>query len=63
MAKPPQATDKSNNSQVTLQSQQWIGPLPPPDTLEHFDRVIPGGAERILRMAESRHRRNSGRDH
>jgi len=37
---------------VIVQAAQWAGPLPPPAALEHFERVIPGGAERILRMAE-----------
>ena len=31
----------------------WSGPLPPPEALQQFDRVIPGGAARILQMAES----------
>jgi uncharacterized membrane protein len=34
-------------------------PVPPPQTLEHYERVLPGAAERIVRMAEEdlRHRR------
>lgn len=38
---------------------QWIGPLPSPEALERFNHVIPGGAERILRMTEgqAKHRR------
>lgn len=28
------------------------GPLPRPDTLKEFENVLPGSAERILRMAE-----------
>ncbi|MBW9248630.1 MAG: DUF2335 domain-containing protein [Acidithiobacillus ferriphilus] len=30
----------------------WTGPLPPPQALQQFDNIIPGGAERILAMAE-----------
>jgi hypothetical protein len=37
----------------SLVSAHWPGPLPPPATLKQFDEVIPGGAERILRMAEA----------
>jgi uncharacterized membrane protein len=33
-------------------AQQWTGPLPPPAALEHFDRVIPNGADRIMKMIE-----------
>jgi uncharacterized membrane protein len=51
-AQAPQTTDKPNQPKITLQAQQWTGPLPPPAALEQFERVIPGGAERILRMAE-----------
>ncbi|MGC9031129.1 MAG: DUF2335 domain-containing protein [Desulfomonilaceae bacterium] len=38
----------------------WYGPLPPPQVLAEFDRVIPGGAERILALAERQaaHRQN-----
>lgn len=34
------------------QSVQFQGPLPPPAILKEYDNVIPGGAERILAMAE-----------
>ena len=39
-------------------SQQYSGPLPPPDILEKFNQIIPNGAERIMVMAEaqSKHR-------
>ena len=33
-------------------SQSWSGPLPPPAALEKFNDIIPGGAARILEMAE-----------
>ena len=33
-------------------SQQWSGPLPPPQALEHFNSIIPQGAERIIGMVE-----------
>ena len=36
----------------------FSGPLPPPEVLEKYNRVIPNAAERILKMAEdqSHHR-------
>jgi uncharacterized membrane protein len=43
--KPPQ-------QQTIVASQQWSGPLPPPDALAKFNEIIPGGAERIVRMVE-----------
>jgi hypothetical protein len=39
--------------QVTsIISAHWSGPLPPPAELEKIDQIIPGGADRLLRMAE-----------
>ena len=35
-----------------LRIAQFRGPLPPPAVLERYDRLLPGAAERILRMAE-----------
>lgn len=58
MAKPPQARSNSQQSSRTKQnhtlavSQEWIGPLPPPDVIERFNAIVPNGAERIFAMAE-----------
>lgn len=30
-----------------------IGPLPDPEALEQYDRIVPNGAERIMQMAEN----------
>lgn len=44
---------------ASLNLSAYVGPLPPPDTLAQYDKILPGAAERILRMAEeqSAHRR------
>lgn len=36
------------------------GPLPPPDILEAYDKVVPNGADRIMSLAErqSQHRQD-----
>jgi hypothetical protein len=34
-------------------SQSWHGPLPPPAALEHFERIVPGAAQRLIDMAEA----------
>jgi uncharacterized membrane protein len=36
-----------------VSSQQWQGPLPPPAALEHFERIVPGSAARLIEMAEA----------
>jgi uncharacterized membrane protein len=44
--------------QPVVQAVEYSGPLPPPAVLQRYDQVVPGAAERILRMAEgqSKHR-------
>lgn len=34
------------------QSSHYSGPLPMPEDLEKYDKVVPGAAERIISMAE-----------
>jgi uncharacterized membrane protein len=47
---------------VTQATTQWSGPLPPPEALQKFEAVIPGGAERILAMAELEQKHRVGRE-
>ena len=35
-----------------LQASLFAGPLPPPEILEQYNRLVPDAAERILKMAE-----------
>ena len=46
---------------VMRRSQSYSGPLPMPEDLEKYDQVVPGAAERIIRMAEKemQHRHES----
>jgi hypothetical protein len=37
---------------ASIIATHWSGPLPPPSELEKIDQIIPGGADRLLRMAE-----------
>ncbi len=45
--------DKIASQQVTGIQVSYSGPLPPPQILEQFDRIVPGGAERIFAQFES----------
>ena len=36
----------------TISAQAWIGPLPDPVTMERYERLAPGAAERFLSMME-----------
>ena len=35
-----------------MKTTTFAGPLPPPETLQGFENVVPGAAERIIIMAE-----------
>jgi uncharacterized membrane protein len=41
-----------------IEASRFQGPLPPPQVLDHYDKIIPGSAERIISMWENqvRHR-------
>jgi len=42
----------SQRTETHIQQQVYRGPLPSPAILKEFDSVVPGCAERIIRMAE-----------
>lgn len=44
----------------TIQQTSFHGPLPPPEMMEGYEAILPGAAERIMKMAEnqSAHRMN-----
>lgn len=45
---------------ILARHESFSGPLPAPVDLEHYEKVLPGAAERIISMAErqSAHRQN-----
>ena len=47
-------------SRVVSIEARWSGPLPPPAALAGYERVVPGSADRILRLTEDqvKHRRD-----
>lgn len=55
---PPQGRQQQSPS-LSASLQFVAGPLPSPDLLRGYDQVSPGGAERIIKMAEDEgnHRR------
>jgi len=54
MNNPSQPNNESPERRLQMVKQElhFSGPLPPPETLEKYENVIPGAAERILSMAE-----------
>lgn len=56
----PQQIQPNNNRIVRERTTvMFSGPLPSPEIIESYERILPGAAERIFKMAEeqSRHRR------
>lgn len=53
--------NKEQHIEKITHVQTWQGSLPPPETIEKYDKIVPGAAERILSMAESemKHRHKS----
>ncbi len=40
-------------AQVEIWGEIFSGPIPPPQTLQAFEKAVPGSADRILIMAEN----------
>jgi len=49
---PPAESREPSGPIASIIAAHWSGPLPPPAELERIDQIIPGGADRLLRMAE-----------
>ena len=51
---PVKHSDSKTEAQLLIQkSELHSGPLPHPDILNRYNEVVPGAAERILKMAEN----------
>src|SRR5258705_11795241 len=55
---------QGRNSQVVHTQTQTIyqGPLPPPENFAAYEHVLPGAADRILKMAENQAAHGASRD-
>ncbi len=38
--------------QAAIEVSRYSGPLPPPENLAKYEQILPGSADRIIRMAE-----------
>lgn len=50
------AAAAGSGPRVVTTSESFAGPLPHPDTLQQYEKILPGLAERIVSMAESEQR-------
>ena len=61
MSKHPQQAPTNNNGQIVRlqKSETFSGPVPPPEVIEKYERILPGAAERIFtnweKQTEHRH--------
>jgi uncharacterized membrane protein len=46
------ASEQAHTLAMRAEYSSFSGPLPPPEILARYNEIIPGGAERILSMAE-----------
>jgi len=50
----PHAGTVSNRQQfTTVESKTWSGPIPSPQALQGYEMIVPGAADRILKIAEA----------
>lgn len=45
-------SDSGYSSLLHVRESKYSGPIPPPESLEYYEGILPGAADRILRMAE-----------
>lgn len=50
---PPAEGDMPSERLLALIEHEWCGPLPPPSALQLYEEIVPGGAARLLQMAEA----------
>ena len=48
--------------ETLIEASAWSGPLPEPDILRKYDEVLPGSAERILKMAEDQQKHHNDQE-
>lgn len=53
VAKPHPRPDARAQIVEAVHASLYAGPIPPPEALAHYERTLPGAADRILKMAES----------
>jgi len=50
--RPPNSADPPRRNLMVLEARAHSGPLPDPRTIQEYENVLPGAAERIVSMGE-----------
>lgn len=51
-AAEPELLNREPPGQLVYQSYGFSGPIPPPEIFAGYDRALPNGADRVMKMAE-----------
>lgn len=51
-AADPELLNREAPGQLVYQSYGFSGPIPPPEIFAGYDRALPNGADRVMKMAE-----------
>jgi len=64
LAKDDESLANSSINKQEINISHWQGPLPPPETLEKYDQIVPGMSERLLDLFEkqAKHRMQLEKD-
>lgn len=64
VSNPQQPASRSGTrTEIAVTAERFAGPLPHPDILERYDKIVPGLAERIVKMAEGQSQHRQGLEH
>lgn len=50
---PEEKREKAMSALTVIRQESFAGPIPPPQVLKGYEDVLPGSADRILKMAEN----------
>lgn len=50
---PEEYREKARNALMIIRQESFAGPIPPPQVLQGYETILPGSADRIIKMAEN----------
>ena len=57
---PPQIPNPEPQGKLITHTISYQGPIPPPQVLAHYDKIVPGAAQRLLQLAEGQAHHRQG---
>lgn len=59
-SQPATVTNQKNIIATKIEQSSFSGPLPPPQLLDHYDKIVPGSADKIISLWEEQVRHRQG---